>query len=245
MGALAVGRHDTIVESRTLRRDDCELPIVHARCEGMPRAGIVVHPDIMGLRPLFDDMVQRIASHGFAVCAVEPFARRPEAERAATQDAGARFGWLGELDDDRQLDDLEAAANFLVVEDDVARVGVLGFCMGGYYVLKAAANERYDAAVAFYGMIRTPAAWSGPGHREPLDTAGEVCPTLAIFGSADAFTPADDIDALRSAWSGRPDCAIVVVEGADHGFVHAPDRPAHRPEDAARLWDSALAWLAG
>ena len=52
-----------------------------------------------------------------------------------------------------------------------------------------------------------------------------MCPTLAIFGSADPWTPAADIDALRAAWSDRPDCEIVVVEGADHGFVHDPDRP--------------------
>ena len=51
------------------------------------------------------------------------------------------------------------------------------------------------------------------------------------------------IDALREAWSDRDDCEIIVVEGAEHGFVHAPDRPAHRPDDAARLWQRAIDWL--
>ena len=62
-----------------------------------------------------------------------------------------------------------------------------------------------------------------------------MCPTLAIFGSVDPWTPAADIEALRAAWSGRPDCEIVVIEGADHGFVHDPDRPVHRADDAAVL----------
>jgi dienelactone hydrolase len=245
MAELTEGREDTSVESRTLSRDDCEVPIVHARCEGMPRAGIVLHPDIMGLRPLFEDMARRIASHGFAVCCVEPFARRSAADRAAAQDATARFGWLGALDDDLQLGDLSAAADLLVIEDDVARVGVLGFCMGGFYTFKAAATDRFDAAVAFYGMLRVPDGWRGPGQRDPLDTIDEVCPTLAVFGSADHFTPPDDIDALRGKWAERRDCEIVVIDGADHGFVHAPDRPVHRPDDAARLWTRALEWLAG
>ena len=70
-----------------------------------------------------------------------------------------------------------------------------------------------------------------------------MCPTLAIFGSADPWTPAADIEALRAAWSGRTDCEIVVVEGADHGFVHDPDRPVHRADDAAACWDRAINWM--
>ena len=34
--------------------------------------------------------------------------------------------------------------------------------MGGHYTLKAASLDRFDGAVAFYGMIRTPEAWRGP-----------------------------------------------------------------------------------
>jgi carboxymethylenebutenolidase len=243
MGALAEGTHDTTVETRTLVRDDCEVPVVHARTDGMPKAGIVVHPDIMGLRPLFEDMARRIASHGFAVAVVEPFARVDAATREAGQDPAVRMRWCAELDDADQVGDLEAAADMLVVHDDVVNVGVLGFCMGGMYALKAAASERFERAVAFYGMIRVPQGWQGPRITEPLATAAQMCPTLAVFGSNDAFTPPADIEALRAAWSGRDDCEIVVVDGAEHGFVHAPDRPAHRPDDAARLWTKALAWL--
>ena len=92
-------------------------------------------------------------------------------------------------------------------------------------------------------MIRLPDAWQGPGQRSPLDTAADVCPTLAIFGSVDAMTPASRHRGAASAWAGRDDCEIVVVEGADHGFVHDPDRPVHRADDAAALWPRAIAWL--
>ena len=68
-----------------------------------------------------------------------------------------------------------------------------------------------------------------------------MAPTLAFFGSTDPCTPAADIDALRAAWSGRTDCEIVVVEGAEHGFVHDPDRDVHRADDAAQAWEHALA----
>ena len=64
-----------------------------------------------------------------------------------------------------------------------------GFCMGGMQVLKAAATGRFDRAVAFYGMIRVPDDWVGPNTREPLDTAADVCPTLAIFGGRGCVHP--------------------------------------------------------
>lgn len=242
MAALKEGTiYDVTVESRTLVVEGVEVPIVHARPDGMPRAGVVLHPDVMGLRPLFDDMARRLASNGLAVCGVEPYAH-VDREHWATVEA--RLAAASQLDDAVQLADLEAAADLLVVEDDVARVSVLGFCMGGYYTYKAAASDRFDAAVAFYGMLRTPEAWRGAGHgRDPLDLAAEMCPTLAIFGSEDRWTPPADIEALRAAWSNRDDCEIIVVEGADHGFVHDPDRPVHRAEDAEALWARALAWM--
>jgi carboxymethylenebutenolidase len=128
----------------------------------------------------------------------------------------------------------------------VSRVSVVGFCMGGLYAFKAAATDRFDAAVSFYGMLRTPPDWHSAGHTvEPLAVAEQMCPTLAIFGSADSYTPPEDIAALRAAWRDRHDCKIVVVDGAEHGFVHDPDRPAHRPAEAAQCWDDAINWMLG
>jgi carboxymethylenebutenolidase len=242
MAALKEGPvYDVSVEARTLVVDGLDVAAVHARPDGMPVAGVVLHPDMGGLRPLFEDMARRLATHGLAVVAVEQFASQPLAVRSSVEE---RMAHVKDLDDGVQMEILSAAADLLVVDDDVSRVSVLGFCMGGHYVFKAAATDRFDAAVAFYGMLRTPDGWGGPGHRvEPLEVAKEMCPTLAFFGTADPWTPAADIDALRAAWSGRSDCEIVTVEGAEHGFVHDPERPIHRADDAAMAWEKALAWV--
>ena len=208
----------------------------------MPRRGVVLHPDIGGLRPLFEDMCRRLATHDIAVCAPEPFARAL-ASGVDLTDLNQRMAHVAELDDELQIGDLERAADYLVVNDDVSDVAILGFCMGGMYAVKAAATGRFDRAVAFYGMVRVPTGWQSARIAEPLATAANVCPTLAIFGDADPFTPAADIDALRAAWSDRADCEIVVYEGAEHGFVHDPDRPAHRADDAADAWNRTLEFL--
>ncbi|MFI5053090.1 MAG: dienelactone hydrolase family protein [Acidimicrobiia bacterium] len=240
---LVPGPHEVDVEQIVLKgADGAAVDAIHARPDGMPTSGLVLHPDLMGIRPLFDDLCRRLATHGFAVCAPEPFARAPVEVRADPEPA-ARMGYVPELDDALQISDLEVAADYLVVHDDVREVAVLGFCMGGMQVLKAAASGRFDRAVAIYGMIRPPDGWSGPNTRSPLDRAPDVCPTLAIFGGRDSYTPAADIEALRAAWSERPDCEIVVYPEAEHGFVHAPERPAHRPDDAADVWTRVLAFL--
>lgn len=244
MAALKEGPvYDVAIETRPLLVDGLDVPVVHARPDGMPRAGVVVHPDVGGLRPLFDDMARRLATHGLAVVVFEPFASQPASALTSVE---GRLGAIKDLDDDEQCEIMAAAADLLVVEDDVSRVAVIGFCMGGHYAFKAAASDRFDAAVAFYGMLRTPEAWDGPGHRvQPLDVAAGMSPTLAFFGTNDPWTPEGDIEALRAAWSGRSDCEMVVVEGAEHGFVHDPDRDAHRADDAALAWERTLAWIAG
>src|SRR5262245_11416846 len=111
MGALKEGPvYDVTVESSVLDVDGTELPVVHARPDGMPRAGLVLHPDVMGIRDLFEDMARRLATYGLAVCAIEPFAP-VDREHWATVES--RMAAAAQLDDDEQLSLLGAAADLL------------------------------------------------------------------------------------------------------------------------------------
>src|SRR3954468_24402912 len=135
--------------------------------------GVVIVPDIMGLRPLFEDMATALAAEdGWAVAVVEPFAGKEALPLEQRLESG-----VAELDDERVLGDLVDAAAQLGTE----RVAVMGFCMGGMYTLKAAGTGRFDRAGAFYGMIRLPEQFRGAGHREPLDYLRRPgrCPVLA------------------------------------------------------------------
>jgi carboxymethylenebutenolidase len=198
-----------------------------------PARGLVLIPDIGGLRPLFDGHAQRIADErGWAVAVVEPWPGREHLELAE------RLELVGSVDQQRLLDDAFAAADALAVSP----VGITGFCMGGMFALLAADTGRFHRAVSFYGMIRIPDQWRAEGQREPLNaaTSDRACPTLAIIGTVDPWTPAPDVEALATGG-----VQVVTYDGADHGFVHAPDRPTHRPDDAADAWRRALDFLAG
>jgi carboxymethylenebutenolidase len=112
--------------------------------------------------------------------------------------------------------------------------------MGGMFTLKAAGTGRFHRAAAFYGMIRIPEQWRGDRLGEPLDFLArpERCPTMAIIGGADAWSPPDDVAALEAMG-----VEVVRYEGAEHGFVHDPSRPVHRPDDAADAWRRVIAFL--
>ena len=200
-----------------------------------PRRGLVIAPDVMGLRPLFDDLAARLASEqGWAVLAVEPFPGDLQ-----SMPLNDRLGHR--IDVERITTDLQLGADEVQQRTGVQHVAVLGFCMGGMNVFRAAGTGRFDKGVAFYGMIRPPEAWSKPGD-DPLDALAraEACPVLAILGGADPYTPAQDIADLDALGD---HVTTVVYDGAEHGFVHDPSRPAHRAADAADAWRRVITFL--
>lgn len=196
------------------------------------RRGVVIIPDIGGLRPLFTELCDRLRDqHGWAVAAFEPWPGREDL------DLEARLAAVGSLDDDRLVADVAAAADALAVEP----VAVMGFCMGGMFALKAPASGRVDRAVSFYGMVRLPDHWRSATVAEPLEVLGTAPATaiLSLVGTEDPWVPGDDADALEATGAD-----VVRYDGADHGFVHDPSRPAHRPADAADAWRRVAEFLA-
>ncbi len=199
---------------------------------GEASLGLVIAPDIFGLRPLYDDLCARLsAEHGWAVCAAEPFPGR------TLGDVDERFAAVRNLDDDRVLGDLVAAG----AATKCSTVSLIGFCMGGMYALKAAGLSHFHRVVTFYGMIRIPPAWRGHGVAEPLDKLANplASPTMAIIGEQDPYTPPEDVTALEQ----QTRVTVVRYPEAEHGFVHDPDRPSHRAEDAADAWQKAITFL--
>lgn len=242
MALLDRGTHPVTGEFFTLIGfDKADIPAYFTSPEN-PTNALVIEPDIGGLRELFSDIADRFASHGFAVVVVEPFARFPKEVRDE-MDTDERRARIAHFDDATQIGDLIAAHDWLVERTGISDAAVIGFCMGGMYTLKAATSGQFSRAVAFYGMIRLPALWRTPTHAEPLEGIEDACPTLAILGGRDAFTPEVDIAALHAAWSHRPDCEIAFYPEAEHGFAHDPDRPTHRDADAADAWLRALNFL--
>lgn len=196
------------------------------------RRGLVVFPDIFGLRPLFADHVAHFASEwGVSTVAIEPFGPRTDLD-----DLDARFAAVASLRDSDRFRDLEEAAAATGCE----LVGLIGFCMGGMYCFKSAGLPCFDRIVSFYGMIHMPDNWKSPSHGDPLEyvRSGDAHKVLAIIGSQDTWTPPGHVDELRDAG-----VSVVEYSEAEHGFAHDASRPAHRSDDAADAFARARAWF--
>ena len=197
-----------------------------------PKMGLVIAPDIFGLRPLFAELVSQLANEWqMAVIAVEPF---PGKELSA--DVNERFAEMAKLDDNAHLRDLTEAADALLVD----RVGLIGFCMGGMYCFKAARSDRFAKISSFYGMIHVPEGWQSTTQGDPMEYlyAGFPERVLAIIGAQDPYTPPDQVTELFES-------GVTVCEypHAVHGFAHDATRPAHRAEDAADAFARTQEWL--
>ena len=198
---------------------------------GPAKRGVVLIPDIMGMRPLFVDLVADLAQkYQWSVCAFELYPGQEHLEVADRLTAGNL------LTDQRVLGDAVAAAEATGVEP----VGILGFCMGGMYALKAVATGRFDRHCPFYGMIQVPEHWKNNDSLEPLAALnqGDAASVLAIVGSLDSWTPEDEVKLLAATGA-----QVVRYPEADHGFVHDASRPAHRPDDAADAWQRVAQWM--
>ena len=204
--------------------------IVHPQT-GRPKAGIVLIPDIMGLRPLFEDHCARISKEWkVSVCAPELFP------------GGDKWGLDQRMKKAKQLSDEDKVADILAAAQRTGcdTVHLVGFCMGGMYALKAAVEDRFTKCVSFYGMIRVPKQWKSKGQGEPLDLLADraAMHVMHIAGDNDQWVPVSDIDELKKLGA-----TTVVYKGAEHGFVHDPERPAHRPKDAKDAWARAKKFL--
>ncbi|HWE24188.1 MAG TPA: dienelactone hydrolase family protein [Myxococcales bacterium] len=202
------------------------LPCYLAEPPGVARpAGVVIAPEIFGVSEWIRACARRLAEFGFRALAVEVFARDPlpqgeHAPMAALMARMQRLSWLG------AVDDLRAGAA-LLRERGSAKIGSIGFCMGGTLSLLYS-GDPIDAAVACYGRLQHPA--------EPLDAVRRGrCPVLGIYGSRDSSIPLDDVQALRRALASRSGSEVHVYD-AGHAFLN-DHRPEHHDSEQA-----ALAW---
>lgn len=210
--------------------------------------GVIMWPDIAGLREVKKIMARRLAASGYAVLVVNQYYRSapaPVFESFAdfrTPEGQAKIGPMREaLTSDAITRDAKAFVAYLDGQqavDKARKIGSNGYCMGGPFTVRtaAAAPDRVGAAASLHG------AWLVTGEPDSPDQlikdtkAGFL---FAIGRNDDARAPGDK-DTLRKAAdaAGRP--AEIEVYAADHGWCVA-DSPAYDPAEADRAWERMLA----
>lgn len=190
-----------------------------AEPDGAPRGGVVVLQEIFGVNEHVRAVTDRFAAHGFRALApslYDPVQR--DVELGYDEDGMRRGAELrNAVGFDRATAIAGAAARRL--QADGLKTGVVGYCWGG--TLAFLCNTRFALpAVSYYG------ARTVPFLDEPLQA-----PMLLLFGSEDASTPPQDIQAHRDK---LPGADIQVYEGAGHAFNRDID-PVHFHAESAAL----------
>jgi carboxymethylenebutenolidase len=194
--------------------------------------GLVIIQEWWGLTSHIADMTDRFAAEGFVSLAPDLYGG------STTHDAGEAGELMSQLPIEDATRDLAGAVDYLLARDDVEgdRIGLVGFCMGGAFVLTLAVQEggKVAAAVPFYPV--------GP---MPDDYAGLQGAVLAHFGEKDAFVPAsvaDDLAAKIEAGTGQ--APLIEKYPAGHAFANDHNLlGTYDPEQAAKAWSTTVAFL--
>jgi carboxymethylenebutenolidase len=213
--------------------------------------GVLIWPDSGSLRPVFREIGRRLASEGYAVLVPNHLYRTAKAPVfPATFDpvknpadavfyrriTGPFFA-AGAVERDAI-----AYINFLDSQPQVRKsrkIGVLGYCLGGAYVLKSAAliPERVRAGGSFHGGFLATGKPDSPHLLAPKMKARLY---LAIASDDDKREP-EVKDKLRTAFdAAKVHAEIEVFPDARHGFC-VSDSKAFNQADAERAWSKLVA----
>jgi carboxymethylenebutenolidase len=214
--------------------DGHELDAYVATPEGAPIGALVLVQEIFGLNPHIQRTVDAYAKDGFLVVAPALFDRQEKGVQIGYEgeDLKKAFGYYGKLNPETAL--LDVAAAYKYAEKAGKKIGVIGYCYGGFMSWLAATRGtalgvKPACAVAYY-----------PGGIGSVATEKPSCPVMVHIGTNDAHIAVDQIDALRAA--NHPEVTLHVYEGGNHGF-NCDSRADYQPEFAAQARERSLAFL--
>ncbi|WP_196984613.1 dienelactone hydrolase family protein [Caenimonas aquaedulcis] len=209
---------------------------------------VLFYMDAPGKREELHDMARRLAVAGYYVVLPNLYYRRTRDYwlRERTEAAMAvMFEHMRATTTALNVRDTGALLKFVDAqpEADASRIGAVGYCMSGPFVVAAAANfpDRFQAIASIHGAGMATDAPDSP-HRL---AAKLKCESYFACAEIDKWAPKKDIDALAAALegSGAP-YTIEWYPKAEHGFVFPQRKGVYHEPSAERHWERLLALFA-
>ena len=201
-----------------------------ARPASAPKAAIIVIQEIFGVNAGIRRKCDRLAEEGYLAVAPDLFWRlepgieldpdvEPEFQRA--------LDLMGKFNQDQGIRDIEATINHIRRREGLAKVGCVGYCLGGRLAYMTAARTDVNASVGYYGV----------GIDGLLNEKHAIAhPLLLHVPTEDGFVDKDTQKAMHDGLDDHPKVTLYDYEGLDHGF--ATEFGKRRSEEAANLADS-------
>jgi len=205
--------------------------------------GVLVWPDIFGLRPAFRQMGKRLAESGYSVLVVNPFYRTKKAPTAAAGGAtpiDEVRPMAQSLNEATHMTDAKAFVAWLDQQASVAKnkkLGTQGYCMGGPMAFRtAAASDRVGAVASFHGGGLVRDMPSSP-HLQAAKTKARF---LVVVADNDDKRAPTDKDVLKETFTQAKLAAEIEVYAGAHGFC-PPDSRVYSEPLAEKAWGRLLA----
>jgi carboxymethylenebutenolidase len=206
--------------------------------------GVLVWPDIFGLRPAFRQMGKRLAESGYSVLVVNPFYR---VKKAPTAEAGGKtpinqvMPLAKGLNETTHMTDAKAFVGWLDSQASVAKdrkVGTQGYCMGGPMAFRTAAAvpDRVGAVATFHGGGLVTNAPNSP-HLQAAKAKAQFL--ICVAENDDKRAPTDK-DVMKETFARANLPAEVEVYAAAHGWC-PPDSQVYNEALAEKAWSRLLA----
>ena len=188
--------------------------------------GLIVIQEWWGLVGHIKKVCDRFAAEGFSAFAPDMYHGKTADE---PDGAGKLFMALNIAQAEK---DLRGAAKFLAGHSSTAKLGAVGFCMGGQLALfTATLNPAVGACVNFYGI-----------HPNVKPDYGKLSgPVLGLFAEKDSFvTPQTAREVEAAIKKAGKQVEIRIYPGVDHAFFNDERPDAHDKAAAADAWKRTL-----
>ena len=183
--------------------DGFRLSAYRAEPVGKARGGIVVAQEIFGVNSHVRNVCDGYAVDGYSVIAPALFDRyeRDVDIGYTAEDIARGIALKARTTIEAALLDVAAARDAL---SGAGKIGVVGFCWGGFVSwMSACRSDGFACAVAYYGGGVLGAIAETP-----------KCPVMAHFGERDSGIPVEGVKKFALA---HPDVEVFIY-AADHGF---------------------------
>jgi carboxymethylenebutenolidase len=210
--------------------------------------GVLLWPDIFGLRPAMRQMATRLAETGYAVLVVNPFYRTkkaPTAENGGATPIQQVMPLAQSLNETTHMTDAKAFIAWLDQQPSVAKnkkIGTQGYCMGGPMAFRTAAAvpDRVGAVASFHGGGLVTTQPNSP-HLQAAKTKAQFL--VEIADNDDKRAPNDKTVLKETFDAAKVPAEIEVYTGAAHGWC-PPDSQVYNEAAAEKAWSRLLALYA-
>ena len=209
--------------------------------EGGPHPVVFFYMDAPGKREELHDMARRIAAVGYCVLLPNLYYRRSLdfKLRERTPPAMAEmFELMGSLDAATTACDTAALLRFVDAHPaaDARRIGAVGYCMSGPFVMWAAADfaDRFACIASIHGANMATDKPDSPHRMAPKIR----CESYFACAEIDKWAPPADIEQLQAALqaAGTPH-RIEWYPAVEHGFVFPQRVGIYDRAAAERHWE--------